>query len=79
MFAAIILPDMKYSKFGHLNYLGTLVITHEIHTFSNYKYMTLFFSFVHAPECAYCSIGKLVNCEFYMSLIFQLCTHSGMC
>ena len=38
--------------------------------------MTSFFSFVHAPECAYCSIGKLVNCEFsslsYFSALYTL-------
>ena len=36
--------------------------------------MTLFFSFVHAPEFTYCSIGKLVNCEFYVFYFSALYT-----
>ena len=40
--------------------------------------MTLFFSFVHTPECAYCSIGKLVNCEFICLLFFNF-VHAVVC
>ena len=72
MFAAIIFSSSTtYSKFIHSKLKNFFFHILQSKT-------SLFFSFVHTPECAYCKIGKLVNCKF-ICLSFQLCTRSGMC
>ena len=65
MFITIIFYQVQFTKF----------CTRQFKSFSTSKYLAiafsfkvavnvLFFSYVHAPECAYCLIGKIVHCEF---------------
>ena len=71
-------PEMMSSQYSRTsenvcrNHLtGAIFEIQTLNYLETFRYHT---KFVHAPECAYCSIGKLVNCQFICSLFSDLYT-----